>query len=437
MRFHSALLGLALGVCSTQALAQSVYPIRAEPKFAGVYDLSTGRFLPSTPTAGAKSTQTIYRNDCNSNYYVPFGPCVTVFDEGRIPSADPTCASTRNLYDLALVEVAYCTGAATGTVDLDFALYGTRELALCETNTAYAGQAPRWKFDSSAASFPLPGSTVAGQQACWIVGFTASGCISGGPAEDDSFHVSFRNNNTSAETGGLLAGPILAGSASGGTGTGTFCAPAAACATGLGNADRFWANVDGVAVGGTPPACATSAPAMAVTTGCYSLAPFGYAGFYTRIDANVGGACDPAVTAYCTSKVTSAGCTPVLSCFGGPSKSAGAGFQLHASGLRPAKSGIFFYSNAGVQALPFQGGWLCVKNPIKRLPVQNTGVTGGACGTDPTTGVMTTDFNTYMAGSTDPGLTVGNLLLLQAWTRDPQSASATNLTNALYSTIFP
>jgi hypothetical protein len=151
-----------------------------------------------------------------------------------------------------------------------------------------------------------------------------------------------------------------------------------------------------------------------------------------------GGSCEDVVSAYCTAKVTSAGCTPLLTCKGTPMKNSNSGFDLYAFGLRPNKFGLFFYSTAfGAQNTPFQGGWLCMKPPIKRLSIQNSGSSGAPCGTDPATGVMTRDFNTFMSTSSDPTLTVGTPVQIQAWTRDPQASFGTSLTGALVGTIFP
>ncbi|MCE9594820.1 MAG: hypothetical protein K8S98_11575 [Planctomycetes bacterium] len=437
MSIRFALAVFAVLISCGVAAAQTTVPIRGDVKFGGFYDARTGR-RSMQAKATTNSAPTVYNNTCTAQSYLPFGTCIEVFDEGRLPGPGEACSSAAS-YQPVLYEVGYCTAAIGGAVDLDFALFDTGQLSLCETSMAYAGETPLWRFDSSALGFPLPGSTTSGVLSCWQIAFTwgtSSPCLSSGlPWE--RFHYSTRNNNTPAQTGNLLGGPMLAGVGGQGVGMGTFCNGYPSCITGLGNDDQLWVNVDGVPVGGTAPPCALTPPGVPPTTGCVSFGGAPFAGLYARLEAWQNGPCVPAVGSYCTAKTTSAGCMPILTCSGGPSASATAGFQLAALGLRPNKFGIFFYSTAGSQITPFQGAWLCMKSPLKRLPVQNTGSSGPACGTDPTTGVMTREFNTYMSTSTDPTLVAGASLRLQAWTRDPPGAFGTSLTGALVTTIAP
>ncbi|MCC7169985.1 MAG: VCBS repeat-containing protein, partial [Planctomycetes bacterium] len=72
------------------------------------------------------------------------------------------------------------------------------------------------------------------------------------------------------------------------------------------------------------------------------------------------------VSVYCTSKTNSQGCYPQLSFSGVPSTASASGFVVGANNVLNNKSGLFFYSLAGKQAVAFQGGHLCIKLPTKR-----------------------------------------------------------------------
>ncbi|MCK6445741.1 MAG: hypothetical protein L6Q99_05055 [Planctomycetes bacterium] len=139
----------------------------------------------------------------------------------------------------------------------------------------------------------------------------------------------------------------------------------------------------------------------------------------------------PDVTSYCTSKTNSQGCTPPIGWTGTPSASAGSGFVVSATLVRSNVNGLFFYSTIGANGAPFQGGHLCVKPPIKRTAVVNSGGSG-PCG-----GALNYDFNTFIAGGSNPALIQGADFWGQWWSRDPLSPSTTSLTDALASTIGP
>ncbi|MCC6409689.1 MAG: hypothetical protein IT453_21220 [Planctomycetes bacterium] len=137
------------------------------------------------------------------------------------------------------------------------------------------------------------------------------------------------------------------------------------------------------------------------------------------------------VTSYCTSKTNSQGCTPPISWSGSPSASAGSGFVVTATLVRANVNGLFFYSTVGPNGVAFQGGHLCVKAPLERTTVVNSGGSG-TCG-----GTFNYDFNTFIAGGSDPALVQGAQFWGQYWSRDPASPSTTNLTNALTATVGP
>ena len=136
---------------------------------------------------------------------------------------------------------------------------------------------------------------------------------------------------------------------------------------------------------------------------------------------------------YCTAKITSGGCVPAMLFTGTPSASAGSGFGIFASQVEAAKSGLFFYGKSGKQAIPFQGGWLCVKAPLVRTALQSSG------GAAPCSGTFAIDFNAFIASGKDPGLAAGATVDGQWWFRDPGFAppNATGLTDAIDFTIQP
>ena len=135
----------------------------------------------------------------------------------------------------------------------------------------------------------------------------------------------------------------------------------------------------------------------------------------------------PPVT-YCTAKVNSQGCTPVVGFSGFPSVSDPNPFDITASMVINDKSGLFFYGLSGRDKLPFQGGILCAAPPLGRTPVQNSG--GNPPPAD-CSGTFSLDFNAWMQGGGDPSLAPGVQVDGQYWYRDPQSPSTTGLTDAI------
>ncbi|MCE9594216.1 MAG: hypothetical protein K8S98_08480 [Planctomycetes bacterium] len=143
------------------------------------------------------------------------------------------------------------------------------------------------------------------------------------------------------------------------------------------------------------------------------------------------GLCSPA-TVYCTAKVNSLACTPAISMSGTPSATAGSGCILNTTNVIGNKFGLYFHSVVGAQAVPFDGGLLCVKLPLKRHPVSNSGGTGGTC-----TGVFSEDFNSYITGGADPALVAGVTVWLQHWSRDPGDAFGDSLSDAVTASLCP
>lgn len=182
---------------------------------------------------------------------------------------------------------------------------------------------------------------------------------------------------------------------------------------------------------------ATSAIGQALATGRAPAAlAFDATGQVGCVAAPMGDGVDrlmlaPPVTSYCTSKTNSQGCTPAIAWTGTPSASAGSGFVVSAPLVLPHINGLFFYSTVGAAGVPFQGGYMCVKAPIKRTHVVNSGGSG-ACG-----GTLSYDFNVFIASGANPALVQGATFWGQFWSRDIASPSGTNLTDALTGTIGP
>ncbi len=142
-----------------------------------------------------------------------------------------------------------------------------------------------------------------------------------------------------------------------------------------------------------------------------------------------GGCSDMAV--YCTSKVNSLGCTPRISGTGIPSASFPQSFLIDAREVINNKNGILFYGLQSL-AMPFQGGTLCAKPPLKRTPVQSS---GGDPPPNNCSGFFTFDMNLWIQLGLDANLVAGVRTYCQYWYRDPASPSTTGLSDALAFTI--
>ncbi len=131
---------------------------------------------------------------------------------------------------------------------------------------------------------------------------------------------------------------------------------------------------------------------------------------------------------YCTAKVNSLGCAAVVSASGTPS----AGllttpFMIDVDNVRNKMNGLLFYGYDN-QAVPFQGGVLCVAPPVLRTGLVNT---GGSPNGDDCTGSAAMDFNAYVQSGVDPLLTAGTTVFAQWWTRDPGDAFGANTSGGI------
>ncbi|MBL8860140.1 MAG: hypothetical protein JNL28_16640 [Planctomycetes bacterium] len=143
--------------------------------------------------------------------------------------------------------------------------------------------------------------------------------------------------------------------------------------------------------------------------------------------------CTGTWSTYCTAQVNSQGCTPAISALGTPKASLGAGsFTIRATNVLNQQNGILFYGING-ENISFQGGTLCVRSPLTRTGITNSG--GSTGGTD-CSGVISYDMGARIASGVDPRLHAGATLFAQFWQRDGFAAPfTTNLTDAIRFTI--
>jgi hypothetical protein len=134
---------------------------------------------------------------------------------------------------------------------------------------------------------------------------------------------------------------------------------------------------------------------------------------------------------YCTAKINSLGCTPEISTSGPPSVCCGGLFFVNASNVLSQQNGLLFWGRASSD-LPFQGGTLCVAQPLIRTSVMSSGgsLQGGDCS-------GTYSFHWSEAYIASQGLLPGTRVFAQFWSRDPGSPSTTGLTNAVDFTFIP
>jgi hypothetical protein len=148
------------------------------------------------------------------------------------------------------------------------------------------------------------------------------------------------------------------------------------------------------------------------------------------------------VTAYCSAKVNSLGCTPSMSAQGTPSASSSNTFYVRSSNMQNNKVGVLFYGSSGRSSAPFSGGTLCVNPPLKRVSGLNSG--GNNPPINNCSGEFLVDMNAFRSGTLGgtpasylsvPGVVVN----CQYWGRDSgfTPPNNTQLSNGLEFEIGP
>ena len=463
----SLIIGGAALLCST-AFAQQrldpsrMIPITGEVKNAGVVDVTTGKWTrPNAAQATTKAggVQVIYRNNCTwqtAGYFGGFEACEDNYDEGRIPSSDASgVAGTVGAEAANLMEsfqIAYCTifGSTVGIggYDLDVAFYNNLG-GDCVGGIAPTPPPPSVLATSYFAlgGLGLPGSTAAGFQACWIVGFDVSntgwtllGDGDGTFDNDltvDKFTWLQRQNTRNSPLGYPSATPdgflITGEPVSGGFGScayniacGTDILFGNSCGTGLDTFDASWINVDGVAAGDTsgttPVGCPNAVSQYGFGSNCYFFGGYPsnpYASYWLVLSSErtgTGASCGKA-----NSCGNNAALTQVTTNSGTFDMNNGESWVVSLTGVAGAPTpGILIYGNGGILASPISVpfGNLCV-SPFFRASSTATvpNSTVGGC-------VTTSQFDWDMGAFSDindgtNGIIAGNTVNCQAWYRDP------------------
>ncbi len=132
---------------------------------------------------------------------------------------------------------------------------------------------------------------------------------------------------------------------------------------------------------------------------------------------------------YCLSQRNTLGCTPRISAQGAPSASSPNGFLITATNVRNQQNGMLLYGTNGRAELPWLGGMLCVRPPLRRTPLANSG--GTPAPANDCSGALSVDFNTWASTSTDPDLFAGQHVRAQFYSRDPGAPANLNLSDAV------
>jgi len=138
------------------------------------------------------------------------------------------------------------------------------------------------------------------------------------------------------------------------------------------------------------------------------------------------------VCTYCTAQTSSQGCVSAITSSGSPSATSGSGFILNAANLAPGQVGRFIYSTQiGYSFTTLaNGGTICMSDPTRNTPLSSTGG-AAAC-----SGVLSFDFNAWVATGNDPALAIGAIVRGQFWSRDVGNPSR-NITDAVSFVVFP
>jgi hypothetical protein len=147
----------------------------------------------------------------------------------------------------------------------------------------------------------------------------------------------------------------------------------------------------------------------------------------------------PTPQQYCAPGNSTNGCYGIMSGTAEPSASLATPCILSARYFEAEQNGLIFFgvNNAGFTPSPWGTGssYLCVKSPLERTGVQNSGGNAGNCD-----GEFILDWNAFQLshpGSLGQPFSVGQKVYMQAWYRDPPAPKSTNLTNAIEMTMQP
>ncbi len=140
--------------------------------------------------------------------------------------------------------------------------------------------------------------------------------------------------------------------------------------------------------------------------------------------------CAPVI--YCTAKLSTSGCQPLITGVGRASLSSPASFAVTSSQLEANRFGLQFFGTTGPADFLFDDGTLCVNPPLHRLVPKNSG------GVASCSGVMTYTLAEVLAQPSGGALVVlGQQVNQQGWFRDPPALTGTGLTNALQYMVVP
>ncbi len=140
----------------------------------------------------------------------------------------------------------------------------------------------------------------------------------------------------------------------------------------------------------------------------------------------------PSVATYCTSKLSSSGCSPAIEGLGIPSLRAPGAFALATQGLEANTSALSFFSLAAGSPTPFRGGWYCVGTPVARLPLRSS---GGLAVCSGSIGYTLADVLATPAGAAN--VVAGQHLHVQTWGRDAGDPFGVSLSDAVRLIVAP
>lgn len=141
--------------------------------------------------------------------------------------------------------------------------------------------------------------------------------------------------------------------------------------------------------------------------------------------------------AFCPPKLNSCGTFPVIEAFGQPSATSGSGYVIQASNAPGQQIGLLVYGDQGQSITPVLGGYLCVAQFNRAVPVVDGVGSSGSCN-----GVLSIDMNSFAAGALGgnpqsflsiPGTTIHT----QFWARDPMNSFGALLTAGHSYTVCP